>query len=75
MKYWESVAKQLSKAGWTWGHVRYVRNGRYIDMVDAHGVDGKRYVVWADDKLSAFVELERMLNCRKPASGTDALQL
>ena len=23
-------------------------------MVDAHGVDGKRYVVWADDKLSAF---------------------
>jgi hypothetical protein len=33
--------------------------GRTIWIVDAHRDDGKRFVVRADDKLSAFVELER----------------
>ena len=32
--------------------------GRTIFVVDAHRGDGKRYVVRADEKLSAFVELE-----------------
>jgi hypothetical protein len=34
-------------------------NGRTIWIADAHRGDGKRYVVHADEKLSAFVELER----------------
>jgi hypothetical protein len=29
--------------------------------VDAHQDDGKRYVVRADEKLTAFVELERAI--------------
>jgi hypothetical protein len=33
--------------------------GRTIWVADAHRDDGKRFVVHADDKLSAFVELER----------------
>jgi hypothetical protein len=32
---------------------------RTIWIVDAHRDDGRRFVVTADEKLSAFVELER----------------
>jgi hypothetical protein len=34
-------------------------NGRTIWIADAHRDDGKRFVVRADEKLTAFVELER----------------
>jgi hypothetical protein len=34
-------------------------NGRTIWIVDAHRGDGKRFVVRADEKLIAFLELER----------------
>jgi hypothetical protein len=33
-------------------------NGRTIWIVDAHRDDGKRFVVHADEKLTAFVELQ-----------------
>ena len=33
-------------------------NGRTIWIADAHCGDGKRYVVRADEKLTAFLELE-----------------
>jgi len=33
-------------------------DGRTIWIVDAHRGDGKRFVVQADEKLTAFVELE-----------------
>jgi hypothetical protein len=36
----------------------YGREGRTIWIVDAHRDDGKRFVVRADEILSAFVELE-----------------
>jgi hypothetical protein len=49
----------LSKAGWRWGCVATVdSNGRTIWIADAHRDDGKRLVVHADEKLTAFVELE-----------------
>jgi len=32
--------------------------GRTIWIVDAHRGDGRRFIVTADQKLSAFVELE-----------------
>jgi hypothetical protein len=35
--------------------------GRTIWIVDAHRDDGRRYIVRADEKLSAFVELERQV--------------
>jgi hypothetical protein len=60
MKYWEIIADTLSKAGWSWGCVSAVDSeGRTIWIVDAHRDDGKRFIVHADEKLSAFVELER----------------
>jgi len=33
-------------------------NGRTIWIADAHRDDGKRFVVHADEKLTAFIELE-----------------
>jgi hypothetical protein len=59
MKYWEIIADYLSKAGWSWGCVSAVDcRGRTIWIADAHRDDGKRFVVRADEKLNAFVELE-----------------
>jgi hypothetical protein len=33
-------------------------NGRTIWIADAHRGDGKRFVVRADERLAAFIELE-----------------
>jgi hypothetical protein len=59
MKYWAIIADNLSKAGWSWGCVSAVDlNGRTIFVADAHRDHGKRFVVRADEKLTAFAELE-----------------
>lgn len=62
VKDWEIIADKLSKAGWSWGYVSAVDSqGRTIFVVDAHRDDGKRFVVRADEKLTAFLELESVL--------------
>ena len=59
MKYCEIISDNLSKAGWSWGCVSAIDpNGRTIWIADAHRDDGKRFVVRADEKLTAFVQLE-----------------
>jgi hypothetical protein len=59
LKYWEIIADNLSKAGWSWGCVATVdSNGRPIFIADAHRDDGKRFVVHVDEKLTAFLELK-----------------
>jgi hypothetical protein len=59
VKYWELIADNLSKAGWSWGCVSTVESqGRTIWIADAHRGDGKRFAVRGDEKLTAFVELE-----------------
>ena len=35
-------------------------NGRTIFVADAHRDDGKRFIVRSDQKLTAFLELERI---------------
>jgi hypothetical protein len=58
-EYWEIIADNLSKAGWSWGCVSGVdSSGRTIFVADAHRDDGKRFVVRAEEELTAFVELE-----------------
>jgi hypothetical protein len=60
-RYWETIADKLSKAGWSWGCVATIdSSGRIIFVADAHRDDGKRYVVHADERLTAFLELERI---------------
>jgi hypothetical protein len=62
VKYREIIADNLSKAGWSWGCVSAIDlEGRTIWIVDAHCGDGRRFIVHADEKLSAFVELERQV--------------
>jgi hypothetical protein len=52
MKYWEIIADNLSKAGWSWGCVSAVdRDGRTIFVADAHRDDGKRFIVRARDVM------------------------
>ena len=59
MNYWEIIADNLSKAGWSWGCVSAIdSNGQTIWIVDAHRDDGKRFVVRSEEKLTAFMELE-----------------
>ena len=59
----EIIADNLSKAGWSWGCVSAVdSNGRTIWIADAHRGDGKRFVVRADEKLTAFLELESAIH-------------
>jgi hypothetical protein len=54
-KYWEIIADNLSKDGWSWGCVSAIdSNGRTIWIADAHRDDGKRFVVHADEKLTAL---------------------
>jgi hypothetical protein len=61
VKYWEIIANRLSRAGWSLGWVSAIDpHGRTIWIVDAHR-DGKRFIVRADEKLTAFVELERQV--------------
>jgi hypothetical protein len=59
VRYWEIIADNLKKGGWSLGWVSAVDSeGRTIWIVDANGGDGKRFVVRADEKLTAFLELE-----------------
>jgi hypothetical protein len=60
VKCWEIIAERLSKAGWSLGWVSAVDSkGQTIWIVDAHRGDRRRFIVHADDKLSAFLQLER----------------
>ena len=61
MKYYlESIADKLSASGWSWGCVATVdREGRTIWVVAAER-NAQRFIVHADEKLTAFLELERV---------------
>lgn len=59
MKYWEMIADDLTRHGWTWGFTSVVNcSGRTLYNVDAHRDDGKHYVVRSDELLTAFLELQ-----------------
>ena len=59
VKYWEIIVNKIIKAGWSWGCVSAIdSNGQTIWIVDAHRDGGKRFVVRADEPLTAFLELE-----------------
>ena len=58
VKYWEIIADNLKKAGWSLGWVSALNDyGRTVWIVNAHR-DGKRFVVRADETLKALAELE-----------------
>jgi hypothetical protein len=59
MKYWEIIADNLSKAGSNCCVSALDSRGRATFVADAHRRDGNRFVARADEKLTAFVELDR----------------
>jgi hypothetical protein len=62
MKYWEIIADNLHDAGWSLGWVSALDlEGRTIWVVDAHGY-GNRFIVRADEPLTAFLELQRVIH-------------
>jgi hypothetical protein len=59
VKYWEIIADNLKQRGWSWGYVSAIDSkGRTIWIVDAHRDNGNHFVVRAEEKLTAFLELE-----------------
>jgi hypothetical protein len=66
MRYWEIIADNLKKAGWSWGYVSAIdSNGRTIFVADAHRDDSQRFIERADEKLTAFMELESAIRVQK----------
>jgi len=59
-RYWEIIADDLKKAGWSLGWLSAIDSeGRTLWIVDAHRDDGKRFIARSDEKLTAFLELQR----------------
>jgi hypothetical protein len=65
MKYWQMIADRLSRDGWSWGYTSIVTRAGTLFNVDAQRGDGKRYVVRADDLLTAFLELQTQTRARR----------
>jgi hypothetical protein len=62
MNYWEIITGNLKKAGWSLGWISALDCEELRTwIVDAHGY-GKRFVVRADETLTAFVELQRAIH-------------
>jgi hypothetical protein len=59
VKDWEMIADNLSKpVGVGATSQPSIPNGRTIWIADAQSGDGKRFIVRADEKLTAFLELQ-----------------
>src|SRR5207248_6527991 len=56
MKYWEIIADRLHAEGWSYGIAEHLTKRGLLYCVDAHR-DGKRFIVKADDLLTAFLSL------------------
>jgi hypothetical protein len=60
MSRWEEVATRLREDGWKCGCIEALSADKVtVFIVDAHRGDDERFVALSDNKLSAFLELER----------------
>jgi hypothetical protein len=77
VKYCEIIANRLKTAGWSLGSVSAVdSNGRTIWIADAHRGDSHRFIVRADEKLTAFMELKsaiRAVSSQNPNDPPDVI--
>jgi hypothetical protein len=59
MKYWETIADNLKKAGWNCGCISSTDHmGRQFWVAAAERAGVGRFIVQSDEKLTAFLELE-----------------
>jgi hypothetical protein len=68
MKYWEIIADRLHAEGWSYGIAEHLTKRGLLFCVDAHR-DGQRFIVKADDLLTAFLSLERDAIGQKALTG------
>jgi hypothetical protein len=68
VKYWEIIADRLHAEGWSYGTAQHFTQHEFLYCVDAHR-DRKRFIVKADDLLTAFLSLERDAIAPKGANG------
>ena len=65
VKQWEIIADNLSKAGWNCGCISSTdQAGRQFWVAAAEREDAGRFIVRADEKLTAFMELEAAIRPR-----------
>jgi len=58
-RHWKIIADNLSKAGFSWGCSSEIDSGgRVLYTADAYARDGRRFTVVADERLTAFLELQ-----------------
>jgi hypothetical protein len=59
VKYWEIITDNPSKAGWSWAVSQpWNPMGKRSRLLTRICDEGKRFVVRADEKLTAFMEIE-----------------
>jgi hypothetical protein len=76
MRYWEIIADKSQQSRLKLGCVSAIdSNGRTIWFADAHRHDGKRFVVRADEKLTAFVELESVIRAAERPEDCDRVKI
>ena len=73
VKYWETIADRLHAEGWSYGTAEHLTEHGLLYCVDAHR-DGERFIVKADDLLTAFFSLERDPIATKGANGNATRQ-
>jgi hypothetical protein len=62
VQYWETIANKLRRAGRNYGCLSSTdRDGRQFWVVAAEHEDAGRFIVRADEKLTAFLELNLQL--------------
>ena len=63
MKHWEIIADNLQKAGWNCGSISSTdHRGRQFWIVAAEREDAGRFIVHADEMLTAFMELQAAIH-------------
>ena len=68
MKYWEIIADRLHAEGWSYGIAEHITKNGLLYCADAHR-DGIRFIVKADDLLTAFLSLDKDAIALKGADG------
>jgi hypothetical protein len=65
VKYWEIIADNLRKAGWSCGCMSSTnQEGRQFWVVAAEREDAGRFIVRADERLTAFLRPESAIRGR-----------
>ena len=60
---WEIIADNLTIAGFSWGCSSEIDSaGRVIFTADAYSRDGRRFTVLANERYSAFLELQAAID-------------